>query len=121
MKIQLDENGMWGGLIPDILRNDRISININGVVLRFSKEEFEQLRSFLDKITQDLYNKAEEIVKENDKKSQVVSRFMKAYKVIEAKDSQDTYELENLIYEFSNAYWNLDLDAFKKWLKDENF
>ena len=75
MKIELGENSKWGGFIPDILRNKKIILKFSDIKITFTKEEYESLKNLLNRTAYSLWEDAEEIVKEQDKRSKAMRDF----------------------------------------------
>lgn len=113
MEIKVVDDGMWGGVIPDVLRNNRITLKTKNLEFTFENDEFDNLRKCLDDKTQELFNIAQGIIKESDAKDKIV-RDMRTYidklNSLYIKDFQngDLEEIwENLTDLYAN-YWNVD-------------
>jgi hypothetical protein len=107
MEIKLAENSMWGGIIPDVIRNNRISLKFgNDLRLDFSGEEFEYLKSFLDQETQNWLKICQKIVKQSDEKDDIMRKYY--HKLDDATDEKkDIYDLRLILADFYNEYWGV--------------
>ena len=104
MEIKLAEDSMWGGKIPDILRNDRIKIKFNNlVILDLSSEEFDHLRTFLDAKTQNLFDIAQKIVKSYDARTKVMQELEDNLSPLLKKNEI----MQGIFYDFYDKYWEV--------------
>ena len=104
MDIKLAEDGMWGGKIPDILRNDRIKIKFNDmVILDLNSAEFDYLRIFLDVKIQDLFNTAQKIVKSYDARTKVMQELEDNLSPLLKKNEV----MQGIFYDFYDKYWEV--------------
>jgi hypothetical protein len=117
MKITLAENGMWGGRIPDIIRNDHIILRFENITIEFKEEEFEFVRSLLSVTIQDLYKKTRKLVKEYDNKCDIERKFHEEMEPLLLKivESSDDFELYDKLVNFHNDFWE---DVYKDPLGD---
>jgi hypothetical protein len=106
MEIKLAEDGMWGGVIPDVLRNNRISLKIGeNLRLDLKDEEFEKLRSLLDQKTQNWFDIAQKIVKENDRKDHLVRDYLQKINDVLNKKENYNEKLQLIVVDFKYDYW----------------
>lgn len=104
MEIKLAEDSMWGGKIPDILRNDRIKIKFNDmVILDLNSSEFDYLRTFLDAKTQDLFNIAQKIVKSYDARTKIMQELEDNLSPLLKKNET----AQEIFYDFYDKYWEV--------------
>ena len=112
MEIKLAEDGMWGGVIPDVVRNNRITLKLgDNLLLKLSGEEFEYLRSFLDETTKDMFKRCQAIVENYDARNHLFAEYLEKYH--DAHNNRDATDKERLravwdiITDLEADYWNV--------------
>ena len=109
MKIRLAENGMWGNVIPDVVRNNRISLKFgDNLRIDLSGKEFDSLKSLLNEETQNWFRICQKIVKGSDNRDKTMRKYYD--QLMEALNNKKTnFELVSILMDFYNDYWNADL------------
>jgi hypothetical protein len=105
MNIKIENNGMWGGFIPDALRSGTIIIRMKNLSIELDKDEFNELRTCLEEKIQELFNQAQEIVKSYDKRSQLLRDYKELFDGNFKNVSAE--ELHYNFIEFYSDYWDV--------------
>ena len=108
MKIRLAENGLWGGVIPDVIRNNEIAIKFgDNLRLDLSGKEFDHLKTFLTEETQNWFVLCQKIVKNDDKKDDIFRKYYGQMEELLSSRNQ-WYEMQTILMNFYNDYWEAD-------------
>jgi hypothetical protein len=110
-------NSFWGGIIPDILRNDRVTFD--SVRIELTKKEFKKILKLMDKESVDLFNHAKRIIEIFDSRAELVRKMDKvATKInsyaIERGDTELLQIVSDLFLLYSE-YWETadEISLFK--------
>jgi hypothetical protein len=106
MEIKLAENAMWGGVIPDVLRNNHISLRFGDELrIDLSSEEFDKLKTLLDQETQKWLNDCRKIVNANDAKDKIFQQYYE--KLTREIDNKEWDRIYLTLLYFYNEYWDV--------------
>lgn len=118
IEIKIVEDGDWGGTIPVMLRDDKVTLAIgNSLRITFIGDDFKNLRQILsDRILQ-RYNRAKEIVGRNDRRANIVRILgdnleefgftRNGFLMFDTPLSEDDVDkIEEILAGFYNAYWD---------------
>ena len=108
MKIEIVENGKWGGWIPDTIKNDKITLQFdNSVRLTLKNEDFHNLLEVVGSGLRKEHKSLQTLYKKYDRLLKVIQAFEK--------------DLSNVGYDPDLYYLDkddFDLDKFSKILDD---
>jgi hypothetical protein len=101
-------DSLWGGTIPDSLRNNRIRIAINkDTELSMSGEEFEEFKKMFDEKTQELFEQAQYTIRNRDNKDDLLKKIGDEVERLMKKETVSWLELSEIRTMIAD-YWMID-------------